>query len=141
MDLKKLVSDVCAELNHRGVSFREADVFGFVSAAQPSDDTTDDFADGWEEANETAQGENDAMKKQFYFEVLNTRTQLWDRIDGLYDTYMQAHIGAINHHVRLTRMTIELAEMAGQESSFVHYRVMSEWVHVAPSTAASTVTP
>ena len=52
MELKNLVSDVCAELSRRGVSFREADVFGFVNAAQPSDDTADEFADGWQEAHD-----------------------------------------------------------------------------------------
>ena len=46
----KLVDDVCKELDSRGVSYRRPDVWGFVNAAQPCDDTAEDFADGWQEA-------------------------------------------------------------------------------------------
>jgi hypothetical protein len=41
---------VCAVLTARGEAFRPADVYGFVAACWPTDDTPEEIADGWQES-------------------------------------------------------------------------------------------
>lgn len=49
-DISSVADEVVAVLTERGVPARRPDVYGFVSAAWPTDDTPEELADGWEEA-------------------------------------------------------------------------------------------
>ena len=39
-------------LRGRGVEFRDADIYGFVAAAWPTESDAEELADDWEEASE-----------------------------------------------------------------------------------------
>jgi hypothetical protein len=45
-----LLDAVLRELDARGVAFAANEVAAFIRAAQPCDDTAEDFVAGWEEA-------------------------------------------------------------------------------------------